>query len=66
MQASFNQRRKFVKDVINDSLLDDVVNWISSNMEPDEVFPKSDLELWAEKNNFVKKVEDNENQNRNQ
>ena len=61
MQASFNQRRKFVKDVINDSLLDDVVNWISSNMEPDEVFPKSDLELWAEKNNFVKKVEDNEN-----
>lgn len=61
MQASFNQRRKFVKDVINDSLLDDVVDWISSNMEPDEVFPKSDLELWAEKNNFVKKVEDNEN-----
>lgn len=60
MQASFDQRRKFVKDVINDSLLDDVVDWISSNMEPDEVFPKSDLELWAEKNNFVKKVEDNE------
>lgn len=60
MQASFDQRRKFVKDVINDSLLDDVVDWISSNMEPDEVFSKSDLELWAEKNNFVKKVEDNE------
>lgn len=54
MQASFNQRRKFVKDVINDSLLDDVVNWISSNMEPDEVFLKSDLELWAEKNGFIK------------
>lgn len=54
MQASFSQRRKFVQDVINDSLLDDVVDWISSNMEPDEVFTKSDLELWAEKNGFIK------------
>lgn len=58
MQASFNQRRKFVKDVINDSLLDDVVDWISSNMEPDEVFPKSDLELWAEKNGFIKEKDE--------
>ena len=49
------QDQKFLKDVIGTSLLDYAIAWIASELEPLDVFTKSDLEEWAEENGFEKK-----------
>lgn len=39
---------------IGKSLLDDALDWIRENMQPDEVFGDNELSEWAEENGFVK------------
>lgn len=34
--------------------LDDVIDFIRRNLDPDDVFSDNQLENWAEKNGFVK------------
>lgn len=52
--ATNNERKKFISDVIAYDLLDEAISWIKSNMNPDEVFDESQLEEWAENNDYVK------------
>jgi len=44
--------RDFIESVISQSLLEEAIDWIASHMSPEEVFPDSDLELWAKDNGF--------------
>lgn len=40
---------------MSSSTLDNAIDWISSNLNPDDVFSESDLEKWAEDHGFVAK-----------
>lgn len=44
------QDNDFMSHVISGCLLEDAIDWISSNMDPDEVFPRDKLEQWANDN----------------
>jgi hypothetical protein len=46
------QDRAFIADIISASLLEEAIDWIASNLNPDDVFPDSDLEEWAERNGY--------------
>lgn len=34
-------------------LLESSIEWIQSNLNPEDVFSKENLEIWAEENGFV-------------
>ena len=51
--ATANENSKFTDAVIGNYPLDDAIDWISSNMSPDEVFSEKDLGEWATENGFV-------------
>lgn len=34
--------------------LDEAIDWIKTNMNPEQVFDDNDLENWAEKNGYIK------------
>ena len=55
--ATYSQEISFVQSVIPRSILDDAIDWISKNLNPDDVFKASDLDSWAEDNGYVKKDE---------
>lgn len=41
------QDNDFLSHVISERLLEDAIDWISSNMDPEEVFSRDELEQWA-------------------
>lgn len=52
--ATYNENKEFTESVINVAgLLDDAIDYIKSNLTPEDVFDKSDLENWAEENGYV-------------
>lgn len=44
-----------VSATLKATALDSAIEWISKNLNPDEVFDTKDLENWAESNGFEKK-----------
>lgn len=52
--TTFKQDQKFMKDMIPQSFLEDAIDWIKNNMNPEDVFPPSDLEIWAKDSGFIK------------
>lgn len=54
MMASAANNKKFADALLPQYLLDEAISWIKSNMNPDEVFDESQLEEWAENNDFVR------------
>ena len=46
--------KAFNSAMISGDLLDDAITWIASNLPPEDVFPTSDLEYWAEDNGYEK------------
>ncbi len=56
---NFNLREKdgFQEAIVNQipNLLGDALDWIRTQLEPEDVFPTRDLEAWAEANNYAKK-----------
>lgn len=48
MSTTTYQDNKFGLD-----FLEHIVEWISENMKPEEVFDDTDLRRWAESNDFV-------------
>lgn len=55
--ATVSENRDFVSMVIGDSLLDEAIDYIQSNLDPEDVFESSDLEYWAERNDYKKEDE---------
>lgn len=48
--------RQSVIDKIESSInLDDAIEWIKSNLNPEDVFNAKDLRQWADENDYVAK-----------
>jgi hypothetical protein len=47
------QTEKFNETVFR-NILEEAIEWIRDNMEPEDVFEEEVLEAWAEANDFVK------------
>jgi hypothetical protein len=54
MGTSSAQDREFIDKVIGAELLENAIDWIAKNMDPEDVFPDSKLEFWAIHNGFIK------------
>jgi len=54
MVTSRAQDKKFIVDIIPDTLLEESIEWIASHLSPEDVFSVSDLESWAEDNGYIK------------
>lgn len=47
---SAKQENDFLFSVLNGSLLENAVEWIGNNLNPEEVYNESDLKSWAKDN----------------
>ena len=47
MATSSMQDREFIASVISSALLEDAIDWIRENLEPEDVFGDKTLEDWA-------------------
>jgi hypothetical protein len=45
--TSSQQDQRFIESVISSRLLEQSIDWIKSNMEPEDVFESSQLISWA-------------------
>jgi hypothetical protein len=58
MKININQLRNYKNSIIDDSiaenLLAETIAWISSNLDPEDVFDYCDLHYWATENGFEK------------
>lgn len=60
--ATTKQDRQFkdfvVENVISANLpsstLDDILDWIRENVDPDQVFTEKQMDAWAESNGYIK------------
>lgn len=55
--ATYTQEKAFIGAIISSDLLDNAIDWIKSNMSPDDVFDQKVLESWAEENKYVKETD---------
>lgn len=53
MGTTSKQDGDFAAWVIPGSFLEDAIEWISKNMEPEDVFGLEKLSAWAEENGYV-------------
>lgn len=53
MSTSSKQDYEFREALIPKSLLEDAIEWIITNLTPEDVFNKKQLEEWAEDNGYV-------------
>ena len=53
--TTVQQDKAFLASIINATLLEDAINWIQGNMEPQDVFNPGQLEAWADDNDYVRK-----------
>ena len=40
------------------AFLEDIIDWITSNFDPDDVYSETALEEWAQKSGYIKSEED--------
>ncbi len=45
--STIQQDRNFISSVISNTLLEDSIEWIKENMNPEDVFSDAQLEAWA-------------------
>lgn len=55
--ATQRENEKALAEILPTYLLDDFIDWISSNMNPEDVFTEERLSHWAVENNHIK-IED--------
>ena len=48
------QEKNFLFDIFGEDPLGNIVNWISENLEPDQVYDEEILIYWAEKKGYKK------------
>lgn len=51
--TSSREDDQFIASVISSTLLEESIEWIRSNMSPEDVFSESDLEQWAADEGYV-------------
>jgi len=42
-----------IESTLSNDALQEAIDWIASNLNPDDVFSTKDLEAWAESNNYI-------------
>ena len=47
MATTVRQDSEFVSAVISSTLLEEAIDWIQSNMDPEDVFDEKTLATWA-------------------
>lgn len=52
---TYNEEKSFIEAVIGRSILDDAIEWIRENLNPEDVFPAKELDSWAEDNGYILK-----------
>lgn len=52
MATTQKQDRNFLDEIIGSGLLERAVEWISSNMEPEDVFSQQQIRVSAQQNNM--------------
>lgn len=52
--ATNNENKQFSEHMFSTYPLDNAIDWIGSNLEPDDIFAEKKLEEWALRNGFVK------------
>jgi len=52
--VSWRDNKNFVNSVLGSNVLEDAVEWIKNNLQPDEVFTEDELGTWAYENGFLK------------
>jgi len=50
----YGENANFVSDLMPCDLLDDAIEWIVGKYNPEDVFPKDELEAWAVQHGFTK------------
>ena len=53
MNLSHAIKTRFIEETIPSDLLENMVQWIGDNLAPDDVFPDTVLEEWAEDAGYV-------------
>jgi hypothetical protein len=53
MPTTAQQDREFLGTIINSTLLEEAIEWIANNMNPEDVFSESQLDEWAVDNDWV-------------
>lgn len=53
MTTSTRQDNDFLDAVISKCLLEEAIDWIKSNLDPDEVFDDDSLHDWANENGYM-------------
>lgn len=51
--ATAKQNDEFAKLVQPQYLLDEAIDFIQKNLNPEDVFPRAELVLWAKENDYV-------------
>ena len=57
IRTSARQDSDFAREVFS-NILEEVVEWVADNLEPEDVYDPDRLEDWAEANGYVKKTEE--------
>lgn len=52
MATTVRQDSEFVSAVISSSLLEDAIDWIQNNLNPEDVFDEKTLDTWADENGY--------------
>ena len=52
MATTARQDSEFIAAIINSTLLEEAIDWIQSNMNPEDVFDEKALEAWAKENGY--------------
>jgi hypothetical protein len=55
MGTTVTQDRAFLDAVIPHAMLEDAIDWIAANLDPEDVFSVADLNYWASDNDFVRR-----------
>lgn len=45
---------RFIREAITPDLLENIVDWITDNLSPEDMFSEKQLEEWAEENGFTR------------
>lgn len=51
--ATYKENNEFAQSVLPNNLLDDAIEWIRSNMRPEEIFSHEDLLEWANEQGMI-------------
>lgn len=56
MSTTYRQDKEFLEELIPETLLEKAIEWIKSNMEPQDVFEEEQLMDWAEREQLINQI----------